>query len=163
MAQQKGDESLEELTILMLCDNKTNTLKRIEILLQQLLYYLKVFYEPDECIDYIISIENENKKVLLILVGDVYGTYDMIDLIYEIQQILFIYILYDNKYDCKIKYLNNLTKKVVGEFIDENLLYKKLVNDIEKYNTIIPMTICNLNDINPQKSIRDLTKEQSIF
>ncbi|CAF3338447.1 unnamed protein product [Rotaria socialis] len=119
--------------------------------LRQCNNYIEIYHDPNECIHGIIA----NGYVFLIVSGSICETF--IPLIFEIKQIVFIYVLYsDNQLTdtCELKTIS----KLHGIFSSKNQLIEKLKQDVKSYLKSLPLT-CIVNE----KSIRALNKEYSTF
>ncbi|CAF1024709.1 unnamed protein product [Didymodactylos carnosus] len=133
------DENLESFTAVWLdadivkdADYYNSTL----ISLRRFISCVKIFADPDSCIDYISSIENE--KVFIVLSGFLGEV--VVPLTYELPQIEFIYIFCHNKGKHE-QWANNYCK-IHGVFNDKNSLFFKMAEDVKAFsNDISSMTL----------------------
>ncbi|CAF4372486.1 unnamed protein product, partial [Didymodactylos carnosus] len=118
---------------------------------------LKVFQDPDQCVDHIISFEN-GENVLLIVSGS-YGR-NIVPLIYQISQLVWIYIYCINK-QVNEQWAKNY-EKIHGVFTEKQELLAKLNKDIYVYTRNVEQitsSVCT----NLGNSTRPLTEEKVTF
>ena len=148
-------KNLEDLTIVWLDGDRIHE-NRDDYLdtkthLRQCNNFTEIYNDTNKCIDSIKVIEN----VFLIVSGSICEKF--IPLIFEMNQIIFIYVLYsgnDSNNACQLKDI----AKLHGIFSNKLELIAKLKQDIKSYlKSLTP--ICMINE----KSIRVLNKEYCTF
>ncbi|CAF1148906.1 unnamed protein product [Rotaria sp. Silwood1] len=116
--------------------------------------HLKIFADPDQCIDDITT-ELIEKQVFLIT-SNAFGR-NIVPLIHELSQLQAIYIYCRNKKAAEL--WSKSIGKVLGIFIRPEELYIRISNDLNKYITDsnIPMSIFHLSE--RDKTLQELTNE----
>jgi tetratricopeptide (TPR) repeat protein len=118
---------------------------------------LQTFDDPDHCIEYIIS--EQNQRVFFIVSGS-FGSY-LVPLIYQLPQIQTIYIFCVNRKRAEEWAKPHL--KISGVYTDKKILVNKIRDDIcacDK-NSHLPVSIFHLED--RQNSLRNLTEDSVTF
>ncbi|UJR18874.1 hypothetical protein I4U23_022002 [Adineta vaga] len=115
----------------------------------------QIFSDLDECIDYIVSMKDH--PIILITSGSI-GKY-LLPLIYNIDQIVYIYIF------CKNVNMHNIWArnyiKVCGVFCDKDILVSKLMKDLESFETAINIfSPSNTQDTKQETSIKNCEAER---
>ncbi|CAF3990748.1 unnamed protein product [Didymodactylos carnosus] len=127
-----------------------------KVYLHEGINYLRTFNNPDNCIDYITSIQNE--KVFFIVSGSMGEI--VAPLIDDIQQIHSVYVFCCNK--AKQEWTKQCPK-ISGIFVDKQPLLAKIKEDIESCSKeLLPMSIFSPK-ANGEHSLRDLSKENATF
>ncbi|CAF0908372.1 unnamed protein product [Didymodactylos carnosus] len=136
---------------------------------------LKIFYDRDECIDYITTDSNDHydritKRVLLVTSKEAAGT--LVPLIYQLKQITSIYIFDDTAEDKSNTIEKNkpiqpriLTtcQKIRGEYCDKNLLCKQISDDFTQFEQYhLPFAVCSPS-IYKETSTQSLKQESATF
>ncbi|CAF2163954.1 unnamed protein product [Rotaria magnacalcarata] len=143
----------DDFIIVWLDDNQDKTIDHWDTkqCLQYLIQYLRIFNNPDECIDFITS----QRMNIFFLTSETMGKIT-IPHVHELSTIVSIYILSQSTEEL----IQNFSK-ITGMFIDKNRLVSRLVVDIARYtHTTISISLLEKDAI---KSIRDLNKEHASF
>ncbi|CAF1186448.1 unnamed protein product, partial [Didymodactylos carnosus] len=94
---------------------------------------IKLYNDPDECIDYVTSInnkDNEKDTKIYFIVSDIIGEY-LIPLIYQIEQSLIIYIYCQDRLINELKWLSRTQEyNIRGIYNNLHSLFKIIYKDI---------------------------------
>ncbi|CAF4706048.1 unnamed protein product, partial [Rotaria sp. Silwood2] len=148
------DEDCQPILVVWLINPLTKEHNNME--LYNTVDSLGIFYEDDQCVDYILS--KDSHRVFLILSCSHMNT---IPIIWQIPQLLCIYVLCEDpinhEHDSNQQNVNII-------YNDENSLMKQLDDDINLHSNVdntLPMRM--LSKSSNEKSCRDLSDEHTSF
>ncbi|UJR22890.1 hypothetical protein I4U23_025918 [Adineta vaga] len=146
-------ENLEDCLIIWLDVQYRARYHHIEKL-RNIVNYLKIFDNIDDCMQYICTIENE--RIFLVVSGQV-GK-QVVPLLHHLDQLYSIYIFCLNIEAHKVWSMEY--PKIRGVFIDEKLLYNNLHDDVYLCLSQLPMNIITLEQTSHSL---DSTEKPSFF
>ncbi|CAF3870900.1 unnamed protein product [Rotaria sp. Silwood1] len=151
--------SIPSITVAWL-DPKNNDYLNRKARLRSIGNYLQKFNDTNSCINYLLSIKNNLRKLFLVLPGS--SGRKIVPLINDQTNILFIYIFCEDreKHEGWIKSYSN---KIRGVFIDKHELLTKLNEDVDFYTKTIPILMIPEKVKKEEKSVHDLSKEEASF
>ena len=148
-------QNLEDITVVWLgSERDISKSMDTRMSVRNIINYMTVFTNIDECIDYITSIQTE--KVFLI-VSDAFCR-PVIPFIWNATQIKGIYIYCLDASNTYPNPIDDTYQKFRGSYSDKSCLISKLQEDASSfYSDILPISIIG------EKSIQDLNKESVSF
>ncbi|CAF1233983.1 unnamed protein product [Rotaria sp. Silwood1] len=155
-----NDENLEEMSIIWLDSNIHKTDDCLEMMnaLRSIINDLHAYDNIDKCINYINSIRTDEKIVFIVSgpLGE-----KIIPDIYQSPKIVSIYIFCYDKTKHEV-WSNQYKAKIQGVFNEKNLLYSKLISDVNlQLRNFLPISVLSENA--KQKSITDLNRQSTSF
>ncbi|CAF1575621.1 unnamed protein product, partial [Didymodactylos carnosus] len=159
---ESTEENFEDLTLIWL-DSSLYELEhslQLRIELEQIINYLKIFSNCDDCFHYMTS-RNKNEK-LFFIVSSSFGQ-RFIPRIQRLEQLINIYIYNRVKYSYNDAEWIKQYKKIHGSFGKVNDLLSKLTDDVKLFSKQQPISANIFTLDSTEKSIWDLSKENVKF